>query len=137
MVKYYFDTCIWVDLFENRVGPGGEPFGESAFRLLSLIEAQGYKLLVSDHLVKELKSKFWVESIQAFLVELGDSIIKISYVFEQAEEARVVSEETQVPSEDALHAILARDHHALLVTRDKHFNKLANIVKPFSPDALL
>ncbi len=38
MVKYYLDTCIWIDFFEDRKGAKGEPFGEFASRLLTKIQ---------------------------------------------------------------------------------------------------
>ena len=136
MVKYYLDTCIWIDLLEDRKGPKDEHFGEFAFRLLSLIKLQGHKVIISDHLIQEIKSRFWMESIQIVFGRLGGSIERVSHNIDQASEARQVRKNVRVPYGDVLHAILARDCSAILVTRDKHFKKLADIAIAFRPEEL-
>ena len=42
-----------------------------------------------------------------------------------------------IPKRDALHALIAKDNNAILVTYDKHFQKLSEIIKPKKPDEII
>jgi len=42
-----------------------------------------------------------------------------------------------VPFFDALHAVLARDNKAIMVTRDKHFDELLDITKYKKPEEII
>ena len=52
-------------------------------------------------------------------------------------EAKVRSRFLGIPFADALHAILARDNSAILVTRDKHLIEMQEIVIIRAPEDLL
>jgi len=87
--------------------------------------------------MQELQDSFLTGSIQLFLTEFRDSIVRVPYTFVQAEQARLIAEEKHVPYKDALHAVLAKEHKAILVTRDKHFIKLSDVVESFDPKDLV
>ncbi|MBS3110269.1 PIN domain-containing protein [Candidatus Woesearchaeota archaeon] len=55
----------------------------------------------------------------------------------QTGKAKDLSSKRKVPKADALHAVLARDNKAVLVTLDKHFKKLSDISKPKRPQDLI
>jgi predicted nucleic acid-binding protein len=52
----------------------------------------------------------------------------------QVDEARRISRDRSVSRGDALHAVLARDNNAIIITRDKHFEVLYDIVKSLKPE---
>jgi len=56
--RYYVDTSIWMDLYEDRKGFNNELLGEFALKLFSLIKAKQYKLIISDLLIKELEMNY-------------------------------------------------------------------------------
>ena len=56
---------------------------------------------------------------------------------EQIDEARGLCEERSVPFGDTIHAVLAKDTGALLVTRDAHFQELRNVVPSRLPEEIL
>ena len=56
---------------------------------------------------------------------------------EQIDEARGLCEERSVPFGDTIHAVLAKDTGALLVTRDAYFQELRNVVPSRLPEEIL
>ena len=52
MMKYYFDTSIWRDYYENR-SDGLRPLGDFAFELLKKIKALRDTVLYSELTIKE------------------------------------------------------------------------------------
>lgn len=66
-----------------------------------------------------------------------ENLIRIGASAEQLKEAIRFSEKLQMPVKDALHAILARDNGAVLISRDKHFYELAGEVTIKRPEDLI
>jgi hypothetical protein len=56
--RYYFDTCIWIDYYDNRVGPRGRPLGAIAGKLLLKIIMENELVAVSDGLTVELNNYY-------------------------------------------------------------------------------
>jgi len=52
-------------------------------------------------------------------------------------EAKKLAEQRNIPRGDVLHALIAKKHNFILVTRDKHFNFLTDIVKYFKPEDII
>ncbi len=134
--KYYIDTSIWIDLLENRKGYNDEPLGDYALKLFALVKANGYKLVVSDLLIRELESNYSVEEINGMVLPFQKIIEKAFVTKEQRDESKKVAEERNLPPGDVLHAIVARDNKLIMVTRDKHFKKLGDIVKHYKPEEI-
>ena len=42
-----------------------------------------------------------------------------------------------IPKGDAIHALIARNNNAILITLDHHFQKLLDIIKPYKPQDFL
>ena len=61
--RYYVDTSIWMDLLEDRKGFNGELLGVYALKLFAMIKAKNHKLVLSDLLIKELKSNYSLQKI--------------------------------------------------------------------------
>lgn len=137
MTKYYLDTSVWIDLYEDRIGYNKEPLGDFAWRLLSLIKINKNKLIITDILIKELEINYSLEEINGMLKLFEEITEKIIVTKQQRDEANKIAEERNIPSGDALHAILTRDHNLILITRDNHFRKLHDICKSYKPEELI
>ena len=64
-------------------------------------------------------------------------IEKTEITQEQYKEAKQITNERKIPFGDALHAIISRDTGSILITRDKHFQEIREINKPYKPEELL
>ena len=135
--KYYIDTSIWMDLLENRTGFNGEPLGDCALKLFAMIKAKNHKLVLSDFLVRELESNYSVEEINGMVLPFKKIIEKVFATKEQRDEAKKIAGERNLPSGDALHAIISRDNDFIMVTRDKHFKHLSDITKHYKPEEII
>ena len=51
--------------------------------------------------------------------------------------AKDLAAKRNIPKMDALHALIARDAGALLVTLDHHFKELTDITKSYQPNELI
>lgn len=132
--KYYFDTSIWMDHYLER----GDN-GKFALRLILKIIAEDSIIIFSNFVEKELKSiGISKTEIHAFLQIVKPEHIKIVHVTkEQFEEARKIAKQRSVPLGDVIHAVVARDHQAQLVSRDWDFEKLKDITKSKKPEDLI
>jgi len=86
-----------------------------------------------EELIRTLSRKAVVKIFDS----LPDMIIEIETKRDQVIEAKQISKKQNVPMGDALHAILARDSYAILVTRDRHFQRLRLISSSFKPEELI
>ena len=135
--KYLNDTSIWMDLYEDRKGFAGEPLCDYALKLFIQIKAKKYKIVISDLLLKELELHYSLAAINGMMNPFEDLIEKVIVTKEQRDEAKKISLERNVPPNDFLHAILARDNKSILVTRDNHFKQLKDISNYHKPEELI
>lgn len=135
--KYYVDTSIWMDLVEDRKGYNNEPLGDYALKLFAMIKSKKHKLVVSDLLIRELESNYSVEQINGMVLPFQKIMEKVFVTKEQRDEAKKIAEEKNLPPGDVLHAIVARDHGYIMVTRDKHFKELGDIIKYYKPEDVI
>lgn len=136
-MQYLVDTSIWVDLYEDRIGYSGEPLGDYAFKLLGLIRANKDKITVTDFLIKELEAIYSMEQIRGMMMPFEDVLSKIISSEKQRSEAKKISAERNIPKGDALHAVMARDCSARLISRDKHFRLLKDVAEHYFPEELI
>lgn len=135
--KYYLDACIWIDYLENR-SDKFRPLGDWAIMIINKIIREGGLFIFSDHILKELLEKYPKEKLIKFLEIIPEElIIKINASEKQAKEAFKLKNKMGIPFGDALHAVLARDNNAILVSRDKHFHGLINEVNIKKPEELI
>lgn len=135
-MKYYFDTSIWFDYFENR-SDKFRPLGEWAFALLAQIRERKDVLLISDVVLQEFAVKFTELQIKDLLKPFVSVLVEIAATDKQNIEAGIIARIRKLPRADALHAVLARDNDAILVSRDNHFGILCDIAQVRKPEDLI
>ena len=135
--RYYVDTSIWIDLYEDRKGYNNESLGDFAWKLFADIKAKKDKLVISDILIRELEMNYSLEEINGMMKPFLDIIEKITFTQEQKDNAKKIANERNIPPGDALHAILARDHKLILITRDNDFRKLQDITSYHKPEEII
>ncbi len=134
--KFYLDTAIWRDYFEDR-GDGIRPLGEFAFQFLKNCEKKGCKVLYSGVVVHELKRDYSDERIKQVFSSFERFLEIVPISNDQYLEAKKLSRiKTESHESDILHVILARDNKAVLVTRDFHFDTLRDIVEIRAPEEI-
>ncbi len=138
MKKYYLDTSIWRDYYENR-SDRFRPLGEWALELINVIIENKDFILYSDFIVKELKIKYSEEEVNKIfeVIYKKDLLLKVIISNSQVKEAAILCKRRSVAFGDALHAILARDNKAVMVTRDNHFFELVDISEIKKPEDLI
>ena len=135
--KYYFDTSIWLDFFENRDEPN-LPKGEWANKLINKILKNDDRIIYSDNNVYELNIVgYSQEDIKNMLQPIKPILIFVESTEKQIGKAKDLALKRDIPKRDALHSLIARDNKAILITLDKHFQKLLDIIKPKSPKELV
>lgn len=136
--RYYIDTSIWRDFYENR-RDRFRPLGEWAFEMFRKIIREKGEILYTKLVIEELSEKFNANEINKILQIAKDSgaLIYVETSHEQAKEALILSRELKIPKGDCLHAIVARDNCAVMVARDRHFDELRHIVEVKKPEELL
>lgn len=123
--KFYLDTSIWLDFYEKR-GKNGE----KALKLIEKLVKENKIILYSNLIIKELKNLGYFDSeINDIFKLVKSSKLKMIHVdIEQIKEMRKILLQRDIPKKDILHAILARDNEAILITRNWHFQRLRDIV---------
>lgn len=139
MGRYYIDTCVWRDFYEDRVGPRGRPLGEYAAKLIMKLISDKEEIIISNAVFRELEADYSDEDITIMLdmVSRMGKLVRVRTTYEEADEANVISKERNLPKGDALHAVVARDNEAIIVSQDKHFQKLKDIVGMVQPEELI
>jgi|SRR3989344_2802621 len=135
--KYYFDTSIWLDFFENR-DEANLPKGQWAHKLLNKIIKDDDKIVYSDNNLVELNlSNYDIDYINQILQPFRPVLIFVESTKKQIGKAKDFSAKRNIPKRDVLHALIARDNKAILVTLDKHFQKITDITQPKKPQDLI
>ena len=97
-------------------------------------------IIFSETLFWELKKDYSlieVENMLNFLFIVG-VLKKIEITKEEYAEAKILAEKKNVPFVDCLNAIQARNHAAIMISRDKHFfENLSNIVETKKPEDII
>jgi len=138
-LKFYLDTCIWRDFFEDRFD-GLKPLGEFAFRFLKQCKERKIPIIVSDAVVFELRHYFSQERVDEVFSHFGNIIVNVFATPQQFSEANKewVKRGKKLPFDDVLHAVLAKHHKSVLVTRDSHFfDFLTSIVEVEKPEDII
>ena len=135
--KFYFDTSIWLDFFEDRDEPN-LPKGRWAQELINKIIKSDSKILYSDNNIIELNvAGYNIYEIEMMFIKLKPILIFVESTEKESGKAKDLALRRNIPKRDALHALIARDNRATLVTLDQHFKKLLDITKPNRPQDLI
>lgn len=135
-MRFYIDTNIWVDWFEDRKGFHGEPLGEYAEKLLTKIRVEKNYIVVSSIIMDELQKKYSMAQINGMMKQFEECILFVEITQECTEHALHISHHRNIPFGDAIHAILCQKHRFILVTRDKHFYKTLDITPFYRPEEI-
>ncbi len=138
-MKFYIDTCIWRDFYEARFSKKGNPIGDYATSFFKKVMKNKDFLLFSELNIEELLIKYDKDEINYMLgILFRIGILKrIQIKEEHRSKARRISLLKNIPNPDALHAILAKENRAILVTRDKHFRILKDTIKIKKPEEII
>ena len=130
---YYLDTSIWLDFFEARDEPNF-PKGTWAKELIKKITRDENKILFSNINMLELINVGYSKyEIKELLQSLRLIIIFVESTEKEIGKAKDLAQKRNVPKGDAIHALIARDNNAILITLDNHFKKLIDLTKSRSP----
>ncbi|MBT4824756.1 PIN domain-containing protein [Candidatus Woesearchaeota archaeon] len=134
--KYYIDTCIWRDYYENRTDRF-RPLGEWSLFLLNKIIQDFDLIIISDFLLYELSLFLSKEEIKKLFEPYKNNLFKIKSSTRHHTLAKSCAKKYLIPKQDALHFVLALEHNAILVTRDQHFNHVSEIIEVKKPEDLI
>ncbi|MFH1588190.1 MAG: hypothetical protein ABIA76_02540 [Candidatus Diapherotrites archaeon] len=134
--KFYLDTAIWRDYFEDR-SDGLRPLGEFAFQFLKKCWMRNWIVLVSSEVEKELLAYYSRKQVNEIFSEFKDVIVNVCLFKEQVSEAIAfwVKKGKAFPFSDVLHSVIARDCSTVLVCRDRHFWEI-NLVECAFPEEI-
>lgn len=93
--------------------------------------------MYSNTVIDELKKKYSLAEIQSIFEMVANQLIKSETKSCHIREAKSLSRERNVALADALHAILARDNKAIIVSRDNHFMSLTDVAPVRKPEELI
>lgn len=131
--KYYFDTSIWLDFFEDRDKPNF-PKSQWVTDLMNKITNIDSKIVVSDHNINELAlNGYAIYEVENMFKPLKGILIFVEATEKQVRRSRDLASKRNIPKNDALHALIARDNKTHLITLDNHFKKIKDIIEPNSP----
>jgi len=132
--KFYLDTAIWRDYFEDR-RDCLQPLGEFAFQFLKNCEKEGCEVLYSELVTRELLAYYSEERVKQVFSSFSGILRLVEITKEQADEVKIIRNKTPgAHNADILHAIIACDNEAILITRDRHFEALTGIVRVLKPE---
>lgn len=132
---YYYDTSIWIDIYDKR-GHNGEVARK---HLEKVILENSYIIYSETNIVEWKRLGFSDHEIHQMLgIAKPNHLKHIHPLKEQIIEAIRLAKQRNIPKADALQAILARDYGAQMVSRDeKDFHKLKDITISKKPEELL
>lgn len=138
--KYYVDTCIWRDYYENRKNLKGKDIGEIASRMFIKILIGKELIVCSELVIRELRKDY-----DDLIINQIFSIFMRTNKLENVDidnndiiMAKNISRERKTSFPDTLHAVLSRKSFSELVTRNiKDFKNLNDITHIIRPEELL
>ena len=133
--RFYVDTAIWMDYYQNRTDRF-RPLGELAKAFLKRALEEEWVLLYSKMVIDELQTYFTDIEIREIFNASTSLLSEIEIADAQWKEAEQLAILHAVPFGDALHAVLARDSDAVIITRDRHFKRLKDIAAWKKPEEL-
>ena len=134
--KYFIDTCIWRDFYEDRLSKSGRNLGKEATDLFIRILKSKDNILFSESLYWELKKEYAVKDIDDMLniLFLTKVLVRIEVTKEEFMEAKKLAEDRNIPFVDCLNAVQARNYKAIMISQDMHFlENLKDIIKTKKP----
>lgn len=136
-MKYYLDTSIWLDLFEDR-NESNLQKSKFAHELMKKLIKENDKIIFTELISIELMNSGYAEpEIKELLNKFDKLIINIEPSNKEIGKSKDLASKRDVPRGDALHSLIARNNKAILVTRDNHFKRLIDIIKSKKPEEII
>jgi len=138
MKRFYVDTNIWLDFALDRKD-SIRPLGEFAFQFFKKCIRNRWIVIYSNLVLRELSKQMEPEEIneRCFSIVSEENLLrKVSFSEEQGEEAKAICKRLKVPFADAVHAVIARDENATLISRGTHFGPLSEIISVALPEEI-
>jgi len=126
MQRVYIDTAIWRDYFEDRKDTKQE-LGKITDKLLKKLLKESFVIVVSNIVRRELLHKYTLEELESLFLPFKQNFVEVESTVDEYYDAHRMSMKYDVPFGDALHAVLARNHDALILTRDSDFKRLRGV----------
>ena len=139
-MKYFVDTCVWRDFYEDRKSFSGRDLGKEAATFFQKVIADKNVVLFSESLIDELKIEYSFLEIEQMLKTLSliGLLKRIDIKKEEFIEAKNLSKSRNLPFVDCLNAVQARNHRAMLISQDKHIlRNLADMVVAKRPSEII
>jgi len=133
-MRYYVDTCIWIDYWENRYD-NLRPLGEFAANFLSNLTETDI-VYYSKLSIRELRKQYSIDIITSIFDIVKDKLVFLETFENDVTYANTIIFSGLAHDADAMHIALAKRVGATLVTRDKEI-LFAGIVKAFKPEDLI
>jgi len=135
--KFYFDTSIWLDFFEKRNEPS-LPKGDFVIKLVDKILKNNFRIVYSEVVKNEMIELGYLRyDLEPLFFPLKSFLIYVESNKKQFGKAKDLSKKREIPLFDALHAILARDSRSTLITRDRHFDMIKDIIRTQKPEEFI
>jgi predicted nucleic acid-binding protein len=125
-MKYYVDTCIWLNYFKKEVR-NNVKYWEITKNFLNFVIQSKSKIIVSTIVIKELKFKLGAKfNIILENLRKDDSIILISTTSQDYQLARQLERinNFKLSFYDFLHIAICKRLNISLITRDKDLIKI-------------
>jgi predicted nucleic acid-binding protein len=135
MKKFYLETNIWLDYFENR-SDGLRPLGEFAFLFLKKTIETKSVLCYSNVIISELNTVLTKEDINLKFNVIKNNLKYTESTKEDYFFAKKITSSFNIHFTDAFHAAIASRTGAVLITRDKHFDCL-DFIEVKKPEEVL
>ncbi len=117
MIVYYVDTCIFLNIWKREVGPDPRrPFWKGSEEFL---KPHDDEIAISTVVMRELELKLQKEFLELRKgIETVPRLTPDEEIFRRARKIES-TERFTLSFYDILHALLAREHSLVLVTRDE------------------
>jgi len=131
-MKYYLDSCIWLNLFKKEGDASkGKPYWQIANDFIeAVLFSEDEEIIYSDLVLREIKSKLKTNKLFEEKKAYLEEEIKFQFVKAKAEDyafARRLESELfyDISFYDCLHIAICKRLSLILITRDKDLLKLA------------
>jgi rRNA-processing protein FCF1 len=141
-MKFYLDTCIWLNLFKKEISFRGAPYWKFAEDFIGRNLKSGNKIMYSGMVLKELKIKLnkkeykkqnnWIEK---------SKFTRITVLQEDKDAARKLESKYffEISYYDLVHLSICKRLNLILITRDRELIEIAkeNQVKVSRPEDII
>jgi predicted nucleic acid-binding protein len=136
-MNYYIDSCIWRDFLENR-SDGLKPLGEFAYLFFKKCLKENHKIYFSNLVFDELSKYVGENEVNNLINNFSNIIIIVNYSNVQILKAKnLIKKYDNLHFADSLHIIIAKENKCAIITRDKHFFNLGELIKVFEPEEVI